>query len=233
MNKIFSVAIDGPSGAGKSSVAKKCAARLNAIYLDTGAMYRAVGLYMKRQGIDLADENAVIAKLPEVNIAIRYENGSQVIYLNSENVSNLIRTDEISSWASRVSSIPAVRVAMVSQQQEMAKNQSVIMDGRDIGTKVLPNATLKIFLIADAAERANRRYKEYLEKAEKTGETLPSYEAIYEAIIARDLADSTRAASPLMKADDAIEIDSTNMTLEEVSEEVIKLAVKAIGEKQE
>ena len=106
------------------------------------------------------------------------------------------------------------------------------MDGRDIGTKVLPNATLKIFLIADAAERANRRYKEYLEKAEKTGETPPSYEAIYEAIIARDLADSTRAASPLMKADDAVEIDSTKMTLEEVSEEIIRLAIEAIGEKQ-
>lgn len=230
MSKIFSVAIDGPSGAGKSTVAKACAARLNAIYLDTGAMYRAVGLYMRNKGISLGDDAPVIESLPEVTISIRYENGEQLIFLNDENVSTQIRTDEISSWASYVSSIPAVRVALVAQQQAIARNQSVIMDGRDIGTKVLPNATLKIFLTADAAERARRRHAEYVAKAEKKGEAAPSYEEIYEAIVARDLADSTRAASPLMKADDAVEIDSTSMTLIEVTETIIRMAIEAIGE---
>ena len=164
MNKHFTIAIDGPAGAGKSTVAKTVAARLDAIYLDTGAMYRSVGLYMLRNGVDPKDSETVSARAHEAKVDIRYVDGSQHVYLCGEDVSKAIRENHISAAASGVSAVPRVREILVARQQEIAKEQSVVMDGRDIGTKVLPDATLKIFLTASAEERARRRFEELKEK---------------------------------------------------------------------
>ena len=160
MNKHFTIAIDGPAGAGKSTVAKAVAARLGAIYLDTGAMYRAVGLYMLRNGVAPKDSETVSARAHEAKVDIRYVDGSQHVYLCGEDVSTAIRENEVSAAASGVSAVPRVREILVARQQEIAKEQPVVMDGRDIGTKVLPDATLKIFLTASAEERARRRFEE-------------------------------------------------------------------------
>lgn len=218
----ISIAIDGPSGAGKSTVAKDVAARIGAMYLDTGAMYRAVGLHMVRRGIALTDTAAVEAELPLVPIGVKHENGVQAVYLGEENVSAAIRMPEISAAASAVSAIPAVRVAMVDLQRKIAEGLDIVMDGRDIGTHVLPNASVKVFLTASAQERARRRFEELKAK----GVEQP-YEEVLADIIQRDHNDSTRAASPLRKAEGAVEIDSTGMDASAVAERIIALAKQA------
>ena len=223
MNKHFTIAIDGPAGAGKSSVAKEVAKELGAIYLDTGAMYRAVGLYMLRNGVDPKDSETVAARAHEAQVDIRYVDGSQHVYLCGEDVSLAIRENEVSAAASGVSAVPLVRRILVARQQEIAKEQPVVMDGRDIGTKVLPDATLKIFLTASAEERARRRFKEL----EAKGNPIP-YDQLLQEINQRDWDDSHRAASPLTQAEDALLLDSSDMTQPQVTAKILALAKERI-----
>lgn len=211
------IAIDGPAGAGKSSISKKVAKALGYIYIDTGAMYRTVGLKAVRCGIDTKDSEGVASILPTLDIDIRHEGVEQHIFLDGENVSDQIRTPEISMAASNVSAIPAVRVALVDLQRKLAENHDVVMDGRDIGSFVLPDAEVKIFLTASVEARAQRRYKELLEK----GETVDFY-AVKEDMILRDKQDSTRAVSPLVVADGATVIDTSNLNFEESVNAVIE-----------
>ncbi|MBQ8764664.1 MAG: (d)CMP kinase [Clostridia bacterium] len=211
------IAIDGPAGAGKSSISKKVAKALGYIYIDTGAMYRTVGLKAVRCGIDTKDSEGVASILPTLDIDIRHEGVEQHIFLDGENVSDQIRTPEISMAASNVSAIPAVRVALVDLQRKLAENHDVVMDGRDIGSFVLPDAEVKIFLTASVDARAERRYKELLEK----GETV-DFEAVREDMILRDKQDSTRAGSPLVVAEGATVIDTSKLNFEESVDAVIK-----------
>lgn len=211
------IAIDGPAGAGKSSISKKAAKELGYIYIDTGAMYRTVGLKAVRCGIDTKDSEGVASILPTLDIDIRHEGVEQHIFLDGENVSNQIRTPEISMAASNVSAIPAVRAALVDLQRKLAENHDVVMDGRDIGSFVLPDAEVKIFLTASVDARAERRYKELLEK----GETV-DFEAVREDMIIRDKQDSTRTVSPLVVADGATVIDTSKLNFEESVNAVIK-----------
>lgn len=220
--KPFSIAIDGPAGAGKSTIAKALAKELNAMYLDTGAMYRAFGLYMLRKGA-VNDAKAVAASVDEVEINVEYIDGTQHIFLGGEDVSRAIREPEVSMAASAVSAVPEVRVRMVALQQKIAEGHDVIMDGRDIGTKVLPNATLKIFLTASPEERAKRRCKELEEK----GMPQP-YEDVLKEMVERDYQDTHRAASPLQAAEDAVRVDTSALTLEQSVAEMKRLALKAI-----
>ena len=209
--KLCSVAIDGPSGAGKSTIAKAAAARFGFIYVDTGAIYRTVGLAARRAEIDPHDPVQVENILP--GLAIRFDYGSdgtQRMYLNGEDVSGLIRTPEISMYASAVSAIPEVRAFLMDMQRDMAKTTSVVMDGRDIGTVVLPDAGLKIFLTASVEARARRRMDELIAK----GETV-SFEDVLSDMILRDHNDSTRDAAPLKAAEDAVTVDTTDMGLDE------------------
>ena len=208
--KRYSVAIDGPSGAGKSTLAKLLADSLGLIYVDTGAMYRAIGLFVLRMGIDSKDVNRILAVLQEIKIDIRHLNGVQHIILQGEDVSAAIRTEDASRYASDVSAICEVRVFLLELQREFAKNHSVIMDGRDIGTVILPDAEVKIFLTASPEERARRRFKEQVARGENV--TFPQ---VFESILKRDQNDSTRKNAPLKAADDAILVDSTDMSLEE------------------
>lgn len=203
------IAIDGPSGAGKSSVAKLLAAKLGMIYVDTGALYRSVGLYIRRCGIDPKDAKAVTEKLSEIVINIRYENGVQQVYLNGDCVGDKIRENEISMYASAVSAIPAVRDFLLDTQRSIANTNDVIMDGRDIGTVILPDAQVKIFLCASDEARAKRRYKELLEKGHNV-----SYEEILSDIVERDSNDRTRKIAPAIPADDAIILDNSELDLE-------------------
>ena len=224
MSKHFAVAIDGPAGAGKSTVAKKVAGALNAIYLDTGAMYRAVGLYMLNHGIPVDDEAQVALHAAEARVDVRYVDGAQRVYLCGEDVSRAIRENEVSAAASAVSKVAVVRELMVARQREIAAGTDVVMDGRDIGTKVLPNATLKIYLTASAEERARRRCRELQEKG------MPEpYEQVLQDMIRRDYQDTHRAASPLQPAEDSVHVDSSHMTIEETVELMKKLALEAIG----
>ena len=223
MNKTFSIAIDGPAGAGKSTIAKALARELNAMYLDTGAMYRAFGLYMLRRGA-ASDAAAVAAAVDGVDITVEYVDGTQHIYLGGEDVSAAIREPEVSMAASAVSAVPEVRVRMVALQQKIAEGHSVIMDGRDIGTVVLPNATLKIFLTASAEERARRRCLELAEK----GRPVP-YEQVLKEMKERDYQDTHRAASPLRAAEDARHVDTSDLTREQSVALMRDLALEAIG----
>lgn len=207
---MINIAIDGPAGAGKSSVAKAVAAKLGFIYVDTGALYRSIGVNALRHGIKTDDADAVIALLPETKVELRYIDGAQRVFLNGEDVSEAIRMPEASMAASNVSAIPAVRTFLLDLQRDMAKNNNVIMDGRDIGTVILPDAQYKFFLTASAEVRADRRFKELKEKGIDV-----DYNALLEEIIQRDYNDSHRETAPLRQADDAILIDSSNMTLEE------------------
>ena len=213
---MFAIAIDGPAGAGKSTIARKVAAELSIIYVDTGAMYRAIGAYAIRKGVDTKDAPAVAALLPEISLELTYsEEQGQRIFLNGEDVSSEIRLPEIGMAASNVSAIPEVRAFLLEQQHGMAKRQSVIMDGRDIGTVVLPDAEVKIFLTASAEERARRRWKEFSEKG------LPdTYEEILADVIRRDEQDMNRPIAPLKQADDAILLDSTALNFAETVEKV-------------
>lgn len=211
------IAIDGPAGAGKSTISKKVASELGYVYIDTGAMYRTVGLKAVRCGIDTTDAQGVASILPGLDIDIRHEGVEQHIYLDGENVSDLIRTPEISMAASNVSAIPLVRVAMVDMQRRLAANHNVVMDGRDIATFVLPDAEVKIFLTASVEARAKRRYNELVEKGEQV-----TFEDVKNEMIQRDNNDSTREVSPLKIAEDATVIDTSNLTLDESVQKVIE-----------
>ena len=220
----FNVAIDGPAGAGKSTVAKAAAARGGLIYVDTGAMYRAIGLYLLRQGIGLEDEETIGEALPDIDVGIRYVNGVQNIILNGEDVSSEIRTQEVGEAASVTSAYRAVREKLLDLQRSLAAAEDVIMDGRDIGTNILPNADVKIYLTAATAVRAGRRYKELIEKGQEA-----DFETVEAEIIARDKRDMEREIAPLKKADDAIVVDTSYMDIAEATEAVLKL----IREKKE
>lgn len=208
MNKTV-IALDGPSGAGKSSLAKEIAKRLGIVYLDTGALYRTVGLYAKMRGVDPKDESAVAPILSDLDIDVKIENGAQQVYLNGECVGDSIRTPEMSMYASAVSALPTVRAFLLETQRAFARRSSVIMDGRDIGTVVLPDADVKIFLTASDEVRAKRRLLELQEKGQNV-----TFEEVLADMRARDLADSTRAAAPLKKADDAVLLDNGALDFE-------------------
>ena len=208
---LFTLAIDGPAGAGKSTIAKQLAENLKCTYIDTGAMYRAVGLFCIQNGIDYTCEEKVSTALNQISIDIAYENNTQKIYLNSIDVSTAIRTQEAATAASKVATYKAVRESLVEMQRKLAATKSVVMDGRDIGTVVLPQATLKIFLTASAKERANRRLLEYKAKGIDV-----AYETLLQEIEDRDYQDANRAVSPLKKAEDGIEIDTTNLSIEAI-----------------
>ena len=207
---MINIAIDGPAGAGKSSVAKAVAKKLGFIYVDTGALYRAVGVNALKKNIKTNDNEAVVAMLPDTKVELRYVDGVQRVILNDEDVSETIRMPEASMAASNVSAIPEVRAFLLDLQHDMAEKNNVIMDGRDIGTVILPDAQYKFFLTATAEVRADRRFKELKEKGLDV-----DYNALLEEIIQRDYNDSHRATAPLKQADDAIFVDSSNMNLEE------------------
>ena len=211
MNKHIAVAIDGPSGAGKSTIAKLCAEALGLLYVDTGAIYRTVGLAAREAGVDTKDPDAVESLLPLVKINMNHdESGLQRMLLNGRDVTDEIRHPDISLYASAVSAIPAVRAFLLDMQRQLARENSVVMDGRDIGTVVLPDADVKVFLTATPEDRAQRRYEELLQRGAKT-----SYEEVLRDLKKRDAADSTRKAAPLRPAADAICVDTTGNTLEE------------------
>lgn len=222
----MNIAIDGPVGAGKSSIADQVAQRLNILHLDTGAMYRAFGLYALRSGTDLASEAALSALAEEVDVQVKYENGAQRTLLFGEDVSELIRTGEVSAAASAVSKWPAVRRRMVRAQQEMARTADMLIDGRDIGTVVLKDSPCKIFLTAAAEERARRRYLQQLEK----GDTTP-YEQVLRELNARDEQDMNRKTDPLRQAEDAVLVDSTDMTQEETVEAIVRIVEDVYGKR--
>ena len=219
---MISVAIDGPAGAGKSTIARSAAQELGFIYVDTGALYRAIGLFAHENGIADTDEQALVSRLGEINIELDYRDGQQLIFLNGRDVSEEIRRPQMSMAASNVSALPGVRDFLLDLQREMARRYNVIMDGRDIGTVVLPGADLKIFLTADVEERAMRRYIEFTTKGEGV-----RYEEVLEDIKRRDENDSRRAAAPLRCADDAILLDTTGNELEDS----IALVIKTIRER--
>ncbi len=213
-----SIAIDGPAGAGKSTIAKKVAKSLGFIYVDTGAMYRAMALYMIKMGVDASDADKISATCTSADITIKHENGEQVVYLNGENVNGLIRTEEVGNMASASSVNGDVRRKLVELQQKMAKTTDVVMDGRDIGTVVLPDANLKVYLTASSRVRAERRYKELIAKG-----TECNIDDIEKDIIDRDYRDMHRENSPLRQAEDAVLLDSSDMTIDEVAEKILNL----------
>ncbi len=221
----ISIAIDGPSGAGKSTLAKAAAERLGYLYLDTGAIYRTVGLYAKWNGVEPDDSLAVIHLLDEIEIQIKYgEDGLQHMYLMGKDVTGEIRLNEISYYASKVSAIPAVRSFLLELQREFARTNDVVMDGRDIGTVVLPQAQVKIFLTATVEDRAQRRYQELLER----GQTV-SFDSVLTEVISRDETDSHRAAAPLRQAEDAILLDTTGRTQEESLGLLMEIIERKLG----
>ena len=207
---MISVAIDGPSGAGKSTLAKRLAKELGYLYVDTGAMYRAIGLFALRQGVDPKDEAAVTALLPQIQIELRYVDGAQRVLLCGEDVSEAIRAENVGMATSAVSAHPPVRAFLLELQRGMARTHDILMDGRDIGTVILPNATVKIFLTASAEARADRRFRELQEKGVAT-----DFETVLEDIRRRDYQDSHRAAAPLRQAEDAVLVDTSEMDLEQ------------------
>ena len=212
------IAIDGPAGAGKSTIAKLIAKQLGLVYIDTGAMYRAVGLKAKRNNIACSEQEKIEEMLKNTEVELKNENGATAVYLDGENVSTEIRLPVISRMASDISAVPVVRYAMVEMQRSMANKTDTILDGRDIGTFVLPNADVKIFLTASVEERAERRYKELIARGENV-----KREDVRSDIEKRDYNDSHRALAPLKKADDATEVDTTGMTIDQVCEKIISL----------
>ncbi|MBE6010114.1 MAG: (d)CMP kinase [Lachnospiraceae bacterium] len=207
----FNIAIDGPAGAGKSTIAKRLAKDLDFIYVDTGALYRALAYAFWNRGIAPDDEEAIAKACEDVSVALAYENGVQKVLLNGEDISAYLRQEAVGNMASSISVYPAVRQKLLSIQQEIAEQENVVMDGRDIGTCVLPNAQCKIYLTASARTRAERRYKELIERGEEG-----DIDVIENDIKERDHRDMTRAIAPLKQADDAVLVDSTSMTIEEV-----------------
>lgn len=213
--KTINIAIDGPAGAGKSTIAKMVSAQLGYIYVDTGALYRTVALYLAENNV--SDED-IAASLKNADVSLKFVDGGQRVYLGGRDVTGLIRTPEISMAASRTSAIPAVREYLFETQKKIARENNVIMDGRDIGTVVLPDADVKIFLTASAEERANRRFRELSEKPD-----CPTYEEILKDIIERDRNDMNRSTSPLKQAEDAVLVDTTKLDLEESAAEITRI----------
>ena len=219
---MYNIAIDGPAGAGKSTIAKMAAKKLDFIYVDTGAMYRAMALYFLRREIDAKDEKKIAEACEHINVTIAYQEGEQQVLLNGENVNAFIRTEEVSMMTSNTSKYPAVREKLLYLQRELAAANNVIMDGRDIGTCVLPDAELKIYLTASASERAKRRYLEQKERGVES-----DLAQIERDIIARDEQDMNREIAPLKQAEDAIYLDSSDMTIEDVVTKIVSLVQKA------
>jgi CMP/dCMP kinase len=223
MRKRINIAIDGPAAAGKSTVAKMIAKRLSYIYIDTGAMYRALTHRALQQGISLDDEQALISLLKDTYIELRPSHEGQLVLVNGEDVTNVIRSKEVTNAVSLVAKHPLVREEMVARQRALAKNGGVVMDGRDIGTHVLPNAEVKVFLKASVEERARRRHKENIARG------FPSdLETLKKEIARRDQLDSEREVAPLKKAEDAIEIDTTSLSIEEVVERIMEIVNERI-----
>ncbi len=214
----MNIAIDGPAGAGKSTIAKRVAKEMGYIYVDTGAMYRSLALYFIRLGIDKSDEARISEAVKGADVTIKYVNGEQQVLLNDENVTGLIRTEEVGNMASASSVYSSVRSKLLDLQRNLAASNDVIMDGRDIGTCVLPNAQVKVFLTASVDTRADRRYMELVEKGEN-----PDLDKIKKDIEERDYRDSHRENAPLRQADDATLVDSSNMSIEEVVDAIINL----------
>ena len=219
---MYNIAIDGPAGAGKSTIAKMAAKKLDFIYVDTGAMYRAMALYFLRREIDAKDEKKIAEACEHINVTIAYQEGEQQVLLNGENVNAFILTEEVSMMTSNTSKYPAVREKLLYLQRELAAANNVIMDGRDIGTCVLPDAELKIYLTASASERAKRRYLEQKERGVES-----DLAQIERDIIARDEQDMNREIAPLKQAEDAIYLDTSDMTIEEVVTKIVSLVQKA------
>ena len=218
----MNIAIDGPAGAGKSTIAKRLAKKLGFIYVDTGAMYRAMADYFLQHNIDAKDENAIAAACPDVDVTITYENGEQQVLLNGENVNGVIRNEEVGNMASSTSVYPVVRKKLVELQRQLAKSADVIMDGRDIGTCVLPDAQVKIYLTASSATRAKRRYDELTEKGVSC-----DLAEIEKDIIDRDYRDMHRETSPLRQAEDAVLVDSSEMNIDEVVDAIYQVYSEA------
>jgi len=215
---MIKIAIDGPSGAGKSTVAKALSKRLGIVYVDTGALYRTVGYFVRQNSVNPKDAEAVASLLPRVNIEVKYEDGTQRVYLNGEDLGDRIRQPEMSMYASAVSAIPAVRAFLLDTQRDIAKKNSVVMDGRDIGTVILPDAEVKIFMFASSEARAKRRYKELLEK----GETVV-YETVLAEMIERDNNDRNRDVAPAIPAEDAVHLDNSDMGIEESVDAILAI----------
>ena len=222
---MFHIAIDGPGGAGKSSIAKAVAKKLDILYVDTGALYRTVGLFVKQNGVDPKNAEAVGALLPSLSIVVKYEDGAQVVYLNGRNYGDAIRTPEMSMYASAVSAIPAVRAFLLETQKEIARHNSVIMDGRDIGTVILPDAKVKIFMTASPECRAMRRYNELIAKGQNV-----KYEDVLAEMNSRDNADSSREIAPTKAADDAVLLDNSELDFEQSVDAVIAIVREKVGD---
>lgn len=222
---MISVAIDGPSGAGKSTLARRLAGELGYVYVDTGAMYRSIGLYVMENGGDLQNEQQVTAMLPDVHIRLCYENGTQHILLGEKDVSTAIREEKVGMAASSISGYPAVRAFLLETQRNLAKTQNVLMDGRDIGTVVLPDATVKIYLTASSEARAHRRQKELLEKGMEA-----DFATVLADIEQRDWQDMHRAAAPLRKAEDAVLVDTSDLNFDESFEALKKVILDRVKE---
>lgn len=213
---VIAVAIDGPAGAGKSTIARAAAAQLGFVYVDTGALYRTIGLAVCRRGIDGTDVPGILAALPEIQVGLTYRDGAQHVLLDGEDVSDAIRTPQISTYASQVSSVPEVRAYLLDLQRDLARRQSVIMDGRDIGTVILPDAKVKIFLTASPEKRAERRCAELREKGQDV-----TVEGILTDMERRDALDASRAVAPLKQAEDAVLVDTSDLTLKQSIEAVL------------
>lgn len=224
---VHNIAIDGPAGAGKSTVAKKVAKELSFVYVDTGAMYRAMAFYLLKKGVDRGNPDEIGEACQDAEISIEYQNGEQIVLLDGENVNAYLRTEEVSGMASVSSAVPRVRAKLLDLQRKLARTMSVVMDGRDIGTTILPDADVKIYLTASSLTRAKRRYLEYQEKGEKC-----DLAEIQKTIEERDHRDMTREISPLCQAEDAVLVDSSELTIDETVQKILAVYHEKVSEKE-
>ena len=224
----FNIAIDGPAGAGKSTIAKRVASSLSFIYVDTGAMYRAMALYLHRNGVSAEDTETIAKECTNADISIRYQDNEQVVLLNGENVNPYLRTEEVSRMASKSSAVPEVRAHLLALQRNLAASYNVVMDGRDIGTVILPDAQVKIFLTASPETRAKRRYEELIQKGQEA-----DYQEVLAEIINRDERDMNRETAPLRQAEDAVLVDSSDLTLDEVEDTICRIVQERMGENEQ
>ena len=224
---VHNIALDGPAGAGKSTVAQKVAKELSFVYVDTGAMYRAMALYLLRKGVNREDSDEIGEACQNAEISIEYQNGEQIVLLDRENVNAHLRTEEVSAMASVSSAVPRVREKLLDLQRKLARTMSVVMDGRDIGTTILPDADVKIYLTASSLTRARRRYLEYQEKGEAC-----DLAEIQKTIEERDQRDMTREISPLCQAEDAVLVDSSELTIDETVEKILSVYHSKVSEKE-